>query len=130
MFNLSKKVEYGLELLTYLAENQDAGPIALKDVAEKRDLPYKYMEHIAADLRDAGFITSKEGKGGGYMLRKSPPDVAIADVVTILAGPVALGACASCPRARGCSQQSVWSSVGDSVREALKEKTLEDLVAD
>lgn len=128
MFNLSKKVEYGLDLLTHLAENEDGGPISLRNVADSKDLPYKYLEQIAADLREAGFIRSKEGKGGGYMLAKKPGSVAVADVVTVLAGPVALGACANCPRAVGCSQQSVWSSVGDSLREALEKKTLKDLV--
>ncbi len=128
MFNLNKKVEYGLDFLSYLAEKDSDKPIALKEIAAAKELPYKYLEQIAADLRESGIIKSKEGKGGGYMLAANPSDISIAVVVKELAGPVALGACASCPRSVDCTQQAVWGTVGDRVRHALEEKTLEDLV--
>ncbi len=129
MFNLNKKVEYSLELLTFLAKQETKDPVGLKKIAEEKDLPYKYLEQIARELRDAGFINSKEGKGGGYFLADKPSNIAIADIVTVLTGPVTIGACAGCQQAAECGQQEVWSSVGDSLRQALAEKTLEDLVA-
>ncbi len=127
MFNLSKKVDYGLELMIFLAKNQN-GPISLREVAKKRKLPFKYLEQVAIPLREAGLIEAKEGRGGGYFLAKAPENISVAEVVEVLEGPVKVGACLSCPQAAMCGQKDVWSEVGDKVRETIENKTLKDLL--
>jgi len=127
MFNLSKKTDYGMELMIFLAKNQ-AGPISLRQIAKEKKLPFKFLEQVAASLREAGLIEAKEGRAGGYLLAKKPAKISVAAVVEVLEGPVELGACVACPHARQCGQQDVWHEVGDKVREMIKGKTLQDFL--
>jgi Rrf2 family protein len=128
MFGISKKTDYGLELMLALARNYSRGPLSLRQIAKERKLPYKFLGQLALELRFGGLIDSKEGKGGGYFLTKKPKKISIAEVVEALEGPVEVGHCFGCPKARVCGQKDVWSEVGDKVRETIKEKTLADLL--
>lgn len=128
MFGLSKRTDYGLELMIALAKNYGRGPASLRQIAKKRKLPFKYLEQVVIPLRDAGLVKAKEGRGGGYLLAKLPKKTSIAEIVEALEGPVELGACLGCPKAVVCGQKDVWSEVGDKVRETIEGKTLADLV--
>lgn len=116
-----------MELMIFLAKNQD-GPVPLRQVARQRKLPYKFLEQVAASLREAGLIEAKEGRGGGYFLAKKPAQISVGEIIEVLEGPVQLGACAGCPHATMCGQQDVWSEVGDKVRKTIEGKTLQDLI--
>ena len=128
MFGLTKRTDYGLELMAVLAENHGQGPLSLRQIAKKKKLPFKYLEQVVIPLREAGLIEAKEGKGGGYFLEKSPKKVSVAEIVEALEGPVEVGYCAGCPKAAFCGQKDVWAEVGDKVRETIEEKTLADLI--
>jgi len=128
MFDLKKKTHYGLELMIFLAKHFGKGPMVLKDIAREKKLPYKFLEQIVAPLRQAGLLGAKEGKGGGYFLNKDPKEIAVAEIVGILEGPVTVGRCNSCPIAQICGQKDYWSQVGDKVKKALEGKTLADLI--
>ncbi|PJE68814.1 transcriptional regulator [Candidatus Shapirobacteria bacterium CG10_big_fil_rev_8_21_14_0_10_38_14] len=127
MFNLSKKIDYGLELMIFLAKNRN-GLVSLREISKKRKLPFKYLEQVAIPLREAGLIEAKEGRAGGYFLAKNPGKISVAEIVEILEGPVKVGACFGCPQAAMCGQKDVWSEVGDKVRQTIEGKTLKDLI--
>lgn len=128
MFGLTKKADYGLELMITLAKNYDKGPVSLFKIAKEKKLPFKYLEQVVPNLRKAGLIKAKEGRGGGYFLKKEPKDISVAEVVEVLEGPVEVGACFGCPKATICGQRDVWAEVGDKVRETIEDKTLADLI--
>lgn len=128
MFGLTKKTDYGLELMIALARNYGQKPTSLRKIAKEKKLPFKYLEQVVAPLRVSGLIKAKEGKGGGYSLKKSPKKVSIAEIVEILEGPIEVGACHGCPKATLCSQKDVWAEVGDKVKETIEDKTLADLI--
>jgi len=128
MFGLTKKADYGLELMIVLAKNYRQGPLSLRQIAKKKKLPFKYLEQVVVPLRESSLIEAKEGKGGGYFLKKSPKKVSVAKVVEVLEGPVELGACFGCPKATICGQKDIWTEVGDKVRETIEGKTLADLI--
>jgi Rrf2 family transcriptional regulator, cysteine metabolism repressor len=128
MFNLSKKTNYGLELMIYLSSISKRKPVSLKQIADEKDFPLKYLEQVALKLKEAGLLSSKEGKGGGYNLAYKPSEITVADVVEVLEGPVEVGACMGCPSASMCSQKSIWQDLGEKTREIMEEKTLADLV--
>jgi len=128
MFGLTKKADYGLELMIALAKNYDKGPVSLFKIAKEKKLPLKYLEQVVLNLRKAGLIKAKEGRGGGYFLKKKPKDISVAEVVEVLEGPVEVGACFGCPKATICGQRDVWVEVGDKVRETIEDKTLADLI--
>ena len=128
MFGLTKKADYGVELMTALAKNFGQGPLPLRQIAKEKKLPFKYLEQVVIPLREAGLINAKEGRAGGYFLKKNPKKISIAKIVEVLEGPVEVGACLGCPKAEICGQRDVWSEVGDKVRETIEEKTLADLI--
>lgn len=128
MFGLTKKADYGLELMIALAENYGQGPIPLRQIAKAKKLPFKYLEQVVVPLRESGLIEAKEGKGGGYFLKKSPKKISIGEIVEVLEGPVEVGYCLGCPKAAICGQKDIWVEVGDKVRETIEGKTLADLI--
>jgi Rrf2 family cysteine metabolism transcriptional repressor len=128
MFGLNKKTDYGMELMIALAKQYSQGPISLRQIAKKKKLPFKYLEQVVIPLRRAGLIKAKQGKGGGYLLKKKPEMISVRGIVEVLEGPVELGACFGCPKAMICGQKDIWTEVGDKVRETIEEKTLADLI--
>lgn len=128
MFGLTKKTDYALEFMSYLAKNFGKGPVSLREVAKEKRLPLKFLEQIAISLRLARLIEAKEGKGGGYFLRKPPKKISVAEVIEALEGPVEISGCFGCPKAMACGQKEVWTEVGDKVRKTIEKKTLADLM--
>lgn len=128
MFGLPKKVDYGLELLSFLARQPFKKPVSLKKVAAAKKIAFKSLEPVALLLRQAGLVTAKEGRAGGYFLARKPARISVAEVVAVLAGPVQLGVCSGCPKAAVCGQKDIWGEVGQKVRKTIKGKTLKDLL--
>lgn len=128
MFDLSKKVDYGLRLMVALAKEEKGKPVSLKLIARQNKLPYKYLGKIAVAMADSGLLESKEGRGGGYFLSKKPGDITVDEVISILEGPIGIDGCAGCPHAVSCGQKSVWGDVERGVRKAVKSKTIKDLL--
>jgi Rrf2 family cysteine metabolism transcriptional repressor len=111
-----------------LAKNFGKGPLSLRQIAKEKKLPFKYLEQVAIPLRESGLIEAKEGKGGGYFLKRKYQEISIAEVVGVLEGPVEEGYCSGCPKVAACGQKDVWAEVGDKVRETIGNKTLADLI--
>jgi Rrf2 family cysteine metabolism transcriptional repressor len=127
MFDLTKKADYGLQLMSFLAQKYGQGPVSLKIIAKDKKLPLKFLEQIVMPLRQAGLIKAKEGRAGGYILSFPPKIISVAQVIEALEGPVSVGACFGCPQAQICGQKNVWQEVGNKVRQTIKDKTLADL---
>jgi len=128
MFCLKRKTIYGVELLVYLAENAGKRVVPLREIAEKKKLPRKFLEQIVSSLRAAKLVKAKEGKGGGYSLAKTPSKISIAEIVEVLEGPIEVGQCSSCPMAKICTQKGIWIGVREGIRKTVKKRTLADLV--
>lgn len=79
----------------YIAKNNEQGKIQIPAIANAETIPRKFLESILLELRKAGFLGSKKGKGGGYYLLKSPSEITIANVYRILEGPIAPVPCVS-----------------------------------
>lgn len=93
---LSKKTKYGLKALIYLAKKYESkAPVLISKLAEDEKIPKKFLELILLDLKNAGILQSKMGKGGGYFLGKPPAQVTFGQAVRVLEGPLALTPCVS-----------------------------------
>ncbi len=99
---LTKKAKYGLKALVYLA-GLDPGQTALvADIANANQIPKKFLDAILGELRNAGFVHSKKGKGGGYTLARTPAEIGVGNVIRALDGPLAPIQCASKTVYRRC----------------------------
>jgi Rrf2 family iron-sulfur cluster assembly transcriptional regulator len=88
---LSAKTKYGVRAVFDIAyHSQDDPGIAIqaKDIAVREQIPLRYLEQIFQDLRRAGIIESKRGPRGGYLLKRKPQELSLAEIVGVLQGPI------------------------------------------
>ena len=104
---LTAKGKYGLKALVHLA-HYPVGQLALvNDIAVANNIPKKFLDAILSDLRNAGFVQSRKGKGGGYRLARLPEEIKVGSVVRVLDGPLAPIPCASHTRYEPCDDCDV-----------------------
>ncbi len=134
---LSKKTKYAINALVYLGRRYEQGPILIAQIAEAQHIPQKFLESILLDLRNAGILSSKKGKGGGYYLIKPPEEVNMADVMRLFDGAIAFLPCVTykyyerCEECRDeatCGIRDVFREVRDATVEILKGATLSEII--
>jgi Rrf2 family protein len=133
---LSKKCKYALHALVHMAKTPKQ-KFLIKDISEACCIPKKFLEAILLDLKRAGILGSKQGKGGGYILRREPAEVNLAEVVRLFDGAIAAVPCATfkfyercteCVDEETCAVRDAFLQVRNATVEMLKANTLEDLV--
>ncbi len=131
------KAKYGLQAVTVLARQYGRGPVLIADLAKTERIPRKFLELILLELKKKGILVSKKGKGGGYLLSRSPTDVSVGELIRALDGPIALLPCVSQTAYRRCDEcideltcgiRSVMKEVRDRTAEVLDGTSLEDLI--
>ena len=127
MFRLSTKADYGLILLSNLSRSKKLTSIS--SVAKKNKISAKFLSQIAADLKHAGILVSKEGMSGGYSLAKKPKDIKLLDVLQILDGELVEGKCFEEGHECICGAGDMWADMKEQINETLGKKTVADLVA-
>jgi len=101
---LSKRTQYSLRALYALTRKFGEGPVLITTLAETESIPKKFLEQILVSLKSAGFVSSKKGKGGGYVLAQPPEKITIGSVIRAIEGPLAPLPCASETRFRKCDE--------------------------
>ena len=104
MRQLSKRTQYSLRALYALTRKFGEGPVLITTLAETESIPKKFLEQILVSLKSAGFVSSKKGKGGGYVLAQPPEKITIGSVIRAIEGPLAPLPCASETRFRKCDE--------------------------
>ncbi|HYE43646.1 MAG TPA: Rrf2 family transcriptional regulator [Caulobacteraceae bacterium] len=99
---LSQKTKYALRALVYLASLEPGGSASIGAVAVGAKAPRKFLEAILLELKLAGFVASKRGRFGGYVLAAPAERVTFAAVIRAVEGPLALAPCASVTAYRQC----------------------------
>ena len=69
---MSRKARYALRALYALSAEEARGPVLIADLAEREKIPHKFLETILLELKNAGVLKSKKGKGGGYSMAARP----------------------------------------------------------
>jgi Rrf2 family protein len=99
---LTKKAKYALKALAYLANYPPGESVGVRDIALAEHIPKKFLDTILCELRVAGFVDSKMGKGGGYTLARPATEISVGDVVRVIDGTLAPISCASHSPFRAC----------------------------
>ena len=129
MFRLSQKSDYGLILLSSLAPRSARGKLTpISSVAKKNKISAKFLSQIAADLKRAGILTSKEGMSGGYSLAKSAEQIKLLDVLKVLDGDLVAGKCFEDGHECTCGAGEMWADMREQMEETIGRKTVADLV--
>ncbi len=134
---LSNKAKYGLKALLYLVQTEENESVLLVEIAEAGNIPKKFLHTILRELRNSGFVKSKKGPGGGYMLVRNGREIIVGDVVRALDGPLAPIACASrnyfqpcddCRDVNCCRVRLAMLRVRDAIAEVLDAMTLGEMM--
>lgn len=132
---ISKKLKYALKALIEIA-NKDQEFIPANVIAERANVPIKFLEHILNDLKKGHIINSKKGSAGGYYFLQHPKEVTLADIYRLIDGPIALISCASltfyercsdCPNEDSCTIHHALIHVRNETLKTLKHMSIEDL---
>lgn len=135
---LSKKSKYAIHALVFLASRYGEGYVLIKEVAAHHHIPQKFLETILLELRKAGILGSKSGKGGGYFLRKEPKEVNLAEVIRLFDGAIAAIPCATfkyyepcleCDDEDNCGVRQAFLDLRNATVELLKKNSLADILA-
>lgn len=102
---LSKKSDYALRTLVMLAQRRDQGPISIRELAERNDIPRRFLEQIMLDLKEAGWVRSIAGRDGGFVLSVAPELLSMGQVVRLFDEMLAPLHCVSGSHYEPCSQE-------------------------
>lgn len=129
---LTAKSEYGLLAVIDLAANYGEGPVSAREIAERREIPARFLEQLFVALRRGGIVSAIRGARGGFVLMRDPSEVTVLDVVEALEGPLETSVCDSerssgCTRSGACAAAPIWAKATDALREVFATTTLEEL---
>lgn len=136
---LTKKGKYGLKALVDLARLEPGETAFITEIAQRNNIPKKFLDTILLELRNAGMLRSKKGPGGGYSLSRPAAEIRIGHVIRTLDGPLAPIRCASrtayevcedCNDPETCQVRVSMTTVRDAVASILDSMTLEEFAAD
>jgi Rrf2 family transcriptional regulator, cysteine metabolism repressor len=131
---LSTKGEYASRAMLELALRFADGPQHIRDISAAQDIPGRFLEQILLQLKRAGYLRSRKGPRGGYLLSRPPERISVAEVIRVMDGPLAPIDCVSvtahelCPKEESCVLKGLWKETRDAIAEILERTTLADLV--
>ena len=129
---LSTRARYGTRVLLELSLHWGEGPVLLKDIAQRQEIPLPYLQQLIGPLVKGGIIKTTRGARGGVSLLKLPKEVRLSEVVQILEGSITPVACVDnpelYPRSDTCVTHDIWTEVKKAMDGVLESTTFEDLV--
>ena len=130
---ISAKTDYALRAAIELASLQSDAPVKGEAIATAQQIPLRFLENILGDLRNAGIVESRRGVDGGYLLARPAKEIALADVVRAVDGPLAnvAGTRPNLLEYNGSAEKlrDVWVGVRAALRSVLEETTLADVAS-
>ena len=86
LMNISVKGEYALQAIFDLAMQRPGEPIRIADIASRQKIPQKFLELILSGLKQAGFVESRRGAEGGYLLARPAETLTVGEVLRFVEG--------------------------------------------
>ena len=132
--NVSQKCQYALRAVLELAKRRGEGPTRIATVAEAQKIPVRFLEQILGQLRQGGFVESRRGVHGGYLLSAGPGQLSVGQIIEFIDGPLSPVQCLAggkddqCPLLGECVFLSMWSRARDAVANVYDRTTFQDLI--
>ena len=132
--SISQKCQYALRAVFELTKRDGAGPTTVAEIAEAQAIPPRFLELILGQLRQGGFVESRRGVRGGYLLAAPRQSLSVGEIIRFVDGPIAPVRCvagskdADCPLHGKCAFMGMWGRARDAIAEVYDETTFQDLM--
>src|SRR6059036_778907 len=134
MLRFTKRADYGLMAIHYIAVQEDVGAVSAKRIAEEFGIPPELLAKILQRLAKKKLIASHNGPKGGYVLTRAPGEITVGQVVRALEGPVRIVSCMveddDCPQFSRCNLRRPVQKIQASISSVLDTMTMAELTAD
>lgn len=131
MFRISRKLDYGIQLMVALAKENEGKPIPTAKLSEMLDIPLPFLHQIGHSLMQAGLIKASPGPRGGIKLSQPAEDISILAIAESLEGKICLNSCISendvCQKIDDCTAQTMWATMQNQIVNFLGEINLDIL---
>ena len=132
MLRFTKRADYGLMAIHYIAVHEDFGPVSTKRIAEEFSIPPELLAKILQRLARERLIVSQNGPRGGYVLAGRPIEITVGQVVRALEGPINIVECleedSDCPQMARCNLRRPVQKIQVAITQLLDTMTLAELV--
>lgn len=133
---MSTKCTYAIRALFDIAYHGNGAPVSGRDIAEREDVPHRFLEQILLELKRARLVTSKRGPNGGYLLAREPRSIDLLQVLEAIDGPIESSFCHAtdeearrkCQIKSRCVTAALWRDLAEAIKTQLRSTTLEDMV--
>jgi Rrf2 family transcriptional regulator, cysteine metabolism repressor len=132
MLKVSQRTEYAIRAMVDLAQQAGAGMVPARAIAQRQQIPLRFLEQQLASLVKAGLVESHRGAGGGCRLARDPAEITIAQVVDVMEGEYYPMYCLdpadhTCVQDAKCGLQELWGDVYSAVRDVFERTTVAGL---
>ena len=122
---ISVKGEYALQAVFDLASRNQVGPVKIADIAQRQKIPQKFLELILASLKQGGFVESRRGAEGGYLLARRADGITAGEVIRFIEG--SRGGRKGRRKTEG-PFSDMWNRVDDAVSSVVDRTSFAELV--
>jgi Rrf2 family protein len=132
MLRFTKRADYGLMAIHYIAINDGFGAVSAKRIAEEFTIPPELMAKILQKLAKQRLIVSTNGPKGGYALARRPTEITVGQVIRALEGPINIVSCledADCPQMQKCNLRRPVQKIQAAISQVLDTMSLAELTA-
>jgi Rrf2 family protein len=133
MLRFTKRADYGLMAIHYIASQDELGAVSTKRIAEEFGIPAELLAKILQRLSKQRLIVSQNGPKGGYVLARRPDEITVGQVVRALEGPINIVSClegSDCPQMERCNLRRPVQKIQAAISQMLDTMSLAELVAE
>jgi Rrf2 family protein len=134
MLRFTKRADYGLMAIHYIAIHDELGAVSAKRIAEEFAIPQELLAKILQRLAKQGLIVSSTGPKGGYALTRRPAEITIGEVIRALEGPISIVSCleedSDCPQMERCSLRRPVKKIQVAITRMLDTMSLAELTSE
>ena len=134
MFKISRKTEYAIRGMIYLAKQPRDQFVMVKEITKATKTSSVFLAKIFQALSNANLVVSSRGAVGGFKLSRKPEHITLREILEATEGPITVNLCVvdnrSCGFSKTCSAHTAWKRIRDSINGMLEDFTLKDIAAD
>jgi Rrf2 family protein len=133
MLRFTKRADYGLMAIHYIAVHDSVGTVSGKRIAEEFGIPPELLAKVLQRLAKRGLIVSQNGPKGGYVLARHPNEISVGEVVRALEGPISIVSCldhGGCPQEQRCNLKRPVQKLQAAISQMLDTMSLAELTSD